>query len=77
MQRGCNAVALSLDLTQASLKQCVIPSGKGVGELSIVHDGTGFDVVFATQLHGVVFRARATWISAELSAYSDERRSKK
>jgi hypothetical protein len=74
VKKGCNAVALSLSLSQVALDLCVIPSGSGVGDLSLVHDGTGFNIAFATPAHGVVFRARATWISVDISAYIDERR---
>ena len=70
VQRKCNTVQLALNLTQVTLDQCVIPSGNGVGDLSIVQEGMGFQVEFSTQSHGVVFRARATWIDvASISAY--------
>lgn len=70
VQRKCNTVQLTINLTQVTLDQCVIPSGNGVGDLSIVREDTGFQVRFSTQSHGVVFRAWATWIDvASISAY--------
>jgi hypothetical protein len=75
VQRKCNTVSLALSLTEVTIEQCVIPSGSGVGNLSIVHDGTGFEVAFSTKPQGVVFRARATWISVDsISAYTHELR---
>jgi len=61
VQQKCNSVGLSLNLTEVSIEQCILPSGIGIGDLSIVHNGTGFQVAFSTQPQGVVFRARATW----------------
>jgi hypothetical protein len=73
VQQKCNTVSLSLNLIQVTIEQCVIPSGSGVGDLSIVHDGTGFQVAFSTYPAGVVFRARATWIHVDrISAYLHE-----
>jgi len=70
VQRKCNTVQLTINLTQVTLDQCVIPSGNGVGDLSIVREDTGFQVRFSTQSHSVVFRAWATWIDvASISAY--------
>ena len=76
VQRECNTVQLALNLTQVTIEQCVIPSGNGIGDLSIVHDGTGFQVEFSTRAQGVVFRAQTTWIhvdsiSAYLNGYAD------
>ena len=71
VQKKCNTVSVSLCLTEVTLEQCVISSG--IGDLSIVHDGTGFQVAFSTQSQGVVFRARATWIHVDrTSAYINE-----
>ena len=73
VQQKCNTVSLSLNLIEATLEQCIIPSGSSIGDLSIVHDGTGFQVAFSTQPQGVVFRARATWINVDrISAYTKE-----
>jgi hypothetical protein len=73
VQQQCNTVSLSLNLIQVTIEQCLIPSGSGVGDLSIIHDGTGFQVAFSTDLLGVVFRARATWIHVDrISAYLNE-----
>jgi hypothetical protein len=70
VQRECNTVQVALNLTQVTIEQCVIPSGNGIGDLSIVHDGTGFHIAFSTQTQGVVFRAQTTWISVDsISAY--------
>jgi len=65
VQQKCNTVSLSLCLTEVTLEQCVIPSGIGIGDLSIVHDGNGFRVAFSTRPQGVVFRAWATWIHVD------------
>lgn len=76
VQRECNTVQLALTLTQVAIERCVIPSGDGIGDLSIVHGGTGFQVEFRTRAQGVVFRAQTTWIdvdsiSAYLNGYAD------
>jgi len=76
VQRECNTVQLALNLTQVTIERCVIPSGDGIGDLSIVHDGTGIQVEFSTQAQGIVFRAQTTWIqvdgiSAYLNGYAD------
>ena len=65
MQQKCDTVNLSLCLIDVTLEHCVIPRGSGIGDLSIVHEGTGFQVVFSTQSEGVVFRARSTWIHVD------------
>jgi hypothetical protein len=73
VQQQCNTVSLSLNLIQVTIEQCLIPSGSGVGDLSILYDGTGFQVAFSTDPQGVVFRARATWIHVDrISAYLNE-----
>jgi hypothetical protein len=73
VQQKCNTVRLSLNLMQVSLEQCVIPSGSGVGDLSIVYAAAGFHRAFSTHSAGVVFRARAAWIHVDrISAYSHE-----
>ena len=73
VRQKCNTVSLSLCFTEVTLEQCVIPSGSGIGDLSIVHDGNGFLVAFSTQPQGGVFRARATWIHVDrISAYLNE-----
>ena len=73
VQRNCNTVQLSLNLIQTELIQCTIPSGSGIGDLSIIHDGTRFQITFTTQPEGVVFQATATWIHVDnLSAYQRE-----
>ena len=73
VQQQCNTVSLSLRLLEVTIEQCLIPSGSGVGDLSIMHDGTGFQVAFRTDPQGVVFRARATWIHVDrISAYLNE-----
>jgi hypothetical protein len=64
VQRKCNTVSLILSLFQTTIEQCAIPSGRGVSDLSMVHEGTNFRVAFTTQPQGVVFRAQANWISA-------------
>jgi hypothetical protein len=72
VQRKCTTVKMTLSLIQATIDQCVLPGGNGVGDLSIVHEDTGFRVAFSTQPQGVVFQARATWIQIDsLSAYID------
>jgi len=73
LRQQCNTVSLTLNLIQATIKLCVIPGGSGIGDLSIVHEGTGFHVTFSTQPQGVVFRAQATWIHVDrISAYIHE-----
>ncbi|WP_139920801.1 Imm50 family immunity protein [Hymenobacter sp. DG01] len=73
VQRKCNTVQLSLNLIQAELIKCTIPSGGGIGDFSIIHDGTRFQITFSTQPKGVVFRATATWIHADtISGYQRE-----
>ena len=49
VQRECNTVQLVLNLTQVTIERYVIPSGDGIGDLSVVPDGTGFQVEFSTQ----------------------------
>jgi hypothetical protein len=65
VQRQCNTVQLTLRLIQATIDHCVIPSGSGVGDLSITYEAPSFQVEFRTQLQGVVFRATATWIHVD------------
>ena len=73
VQRKCNTVRLSLNLIQTELIQCTIPSGSSIGDLSIIHDGARFQIIFTTQLQGVVFRATATWIHIDnISGYQKE-----
>jgi hypothetical protein len=77
VQQQCNTVSLSLNLIEATIEQCIIHSGSGVGDLSILHDGTGFQVAFSTDSQGVVFRARSKWIHVDrISAYVNENSSK-
>ncbi|WP_425555494.1 Imm50 family immunity protein [Hymenobacter koreensis] len=73
VQRKCNTVQLSLNLIQIELTQCTIPSGSGIGDLIIIHDGTRFHITFTTQPQGVVFQATATWIHVDnISGYQKE-----
>ncbi|RAK70353.1 Imm50 family immunity protein [Hymenobacter edaphi] len=73
VQRKYNTVQLSLNLIQTELIQCTIPSGSGIGDLSIIHDGTRFQITFTTQPQGVVFQATATWIHVDnISGYQKE-----
>ncbi|WP_350308183.1 Imm50 family immunity protein [Solirubrum puertoriconensis] len=73
VQRKCNTVQLSLNLIQTELIQCVIPSGSGIGDLDIIHDGGRFQITFTTQPQGVVFQATATWIHVDnISGYQKE-----
>lgn len=73
VQRQCNTVQLSLNLIQTELIQCAIPSGSGIGDMSIIHDGARFQITFSTQSQGVVFQAMATWIHVDnISAYQKE-----
>ena len=73
MHRGYNTVQIALNLIQTELIQCTIPNGSGIGDLSIVYDGTRFQITFSTQAKGVVFQATATWIHVDnISAYQEE-----
>ncbi|WP_425553913.1 Imm50 family immunity protein [Hymenobacter antarcticus] len=73
VQRRCNTVQLTLNLIQTDLIQCTIPSGSGIGDLSIIHDGIRFQITFSTQPQGVVFQATATWIHVDsISGYQNE-----
>ncbi|WP_394332389.1 Imm50 family immunity protein [Hymenobacter swuensis] len=75
VQRKCNTVQMSLNLSQTELNRCAIPSGNGIGDLSIIYDGTRFQVTFTTQPQGIVFQATATWIHVDnISGYQNELR---
>lgn len=74
VQRQCNTVQLTLTLLQATVDLCVIPSGKGIGDLSIECKDERLHVVFRTQPEGVVFRAVASWIHVDsISAFQQEK----
>ncbi|WP_410505503.1 Imm50 family immunity protein [Hymenobacter sp. HDW8] len=75
VQQKSNTVQLSLNLIQTELIQCTIPGGSGIGALSVIHDGTRFQVTFTTQPQGVAFQAIATWIHVDnISSYQNELR---
>ena len=74
VQQKYNTVQISLNLIQTELIQCAIPSGNGIGDLAIIHDGTRFQITFSTQPKGIVFQAMATWIHVDnISAYQREK----
>ena len=57
-----NTVQLTLNCIQSEIVQCSIPSGSGIGDLSIVYDGSRFQITFSIQPKKVVFQAVTTWI---------------
>jgi hypothetical protein len=73
VQQGYNTVQLTLNCIQAEVIQCTIPSGSGIGDLSIVYDGSRFQITFSIQPKKVVFQAAATWIHIDkISGYQKE-----